>query len=174
MNRRHFLKQSAAAGLAVSLPDAFAQAAPASATGGGFSLVGFDEGAGRLLRLENFIGKVCLVSFFTSACNLCNRELKLMREFYVSNKKKDFMLLGVNMDENKADFESYMRLINLSIPKEQSFPILWRKGPEYVDTFGSIKQKPTHFALDKQHKLIVRREGTFMPDDWDALWTKIS
>lgn len=187
MNRRNFLKRSAAGaatGLAVAggmagyLPSAYAQ--PAQPAAGSpeanqkFSLVGFDDNENRIIRLENFAGKVCLISFFTSGCNLCNRDLKQMREFYVRNKKKDFMLLGVNMDESKTDFEDYKRLINLSVPKEQNFPVLWRKGQEHVDTFGTIKQKPTHFVLDKSHKLLFRREGSFLPDDWDTLWTKIS
>lgn len=137
------------------------------------SLTGYDSAADKLIRLEDFAGKVCLVSFFTSGCNLCNNDLKLMREFYLSNKSKAFMLLGVNLDALKTDFQDYMRLIGISVPKEQSFPILWRGGPETVDNFGPIGRKPTHFALTKDHKLSFKREGSFQPVDWDKLWTDI-
>ncbi len=174
MNRRKFLTQAAAGGLVLSSPFALAQpTSNAVDPNQKFSLTGFDDTSSRIIRLENFAGKVCLISFFTSGCNLCNHDLKLMREFYVGNKKKDFMLIGVNMDDNKNDFEDYKRLIALSIPKEQNFPILWRKGPEYVDNFGTIKTKPTHYVLDKNHKLMFRREGKFSPDDWNLVWEKL-
>ncbi|MBI3230668.1 MAG: TlpA family protein disulfide reductase [Burkholderiales bacterium] len=174
MKRREFLMQTAVGGLVMAAPMAMAQpSASAPDANQKFSLTGFDDTSSRIIRLENFLGKVCLISFFTSGCNLCNHDLKLMREFYVSNRKKDFVLIGVNMDESKADFEDYKRLVALSVPKEQNFPILWRKGPEYVDNFGIIKTKPTHFVLDKTQKLMFRREGTFGPDDWNLVWDKI-
>ncbi|WP_338848742.1 redoxin domain-containing protein [Massilia sp. W12] len=170
MKRRDFLQYAGAAAMLGTV------AAPvlAQPADNKFALVGFDESAQKLLRLENYLGKVCLISFFTSACNLCNHDLKLMREFYLSNKKKDFMLIGVNMDDSRNDFDSYRKLVELTIPKEQSFPLLWRKGTEYVDNFGPIKQKPTHFVLDKAHKLVFKREGTFQPDDWNRVWDKVN
>lgn len=174
MNRRDFLQH---AGWLAALT-ASAATSPAWAQGDAqkFTLVGFDESGQRLLRLENFLGKVCLISFFTSSCSLCNHDLKQMREFYLGSQKqkKDFMLIGVNLDENRADFDDYRKLVDLSVPKDQSFPMLWRKGSEYVDNFGPIKQKPTHFVLDKQHRLMFKREGSFMPDDWNRVWDKLN
>lgn len=174
MNRRKFLKQTAASSLVLSSPFALAQpSSSAPDANQKFSLTGFDDNAGGIIRLENFAGKICLISFFTSGCNLCNHDLKLMREFYVGNKKKGFVLLGVNIDDSKTDFDDYKRLVGLSVPKEQSFPIMWRKSPEYVDNFGPIKTKPTHFLLDRTHKLMFRREGSFKPDDWDLVWSRL-
>ncbi|TDK65570.1 TlpA family protein disulfide reductase [Sapientia aquatica] len=128
---------------------------------------------GKKIELTDFLGKTVLVSFFTAGCNLCSRDLKLMREFYVSNAKRNFVLLAVNIDPTKADFDQYSQLISLSIPKEQRFPMVWRNAPNHKDSFGIITRQPTHFVVSAKNEFIFKREGSFEPEDWDNLWTSL-
>lgn len=171
MDRRTFLQYAAASALTAAFPLAFAQQPPKAAIH--HTLTGIDSDA-KPVALDEFAGKVCLVSFFTAGCNLCTHDLRLMREFYMGNRKRNFVLLGVNMDEKKDDFMQYMKLISLSIPANQRFPIVWRNAPGHQDSFGTIARTPTHFVLDKAHKQVLRREGTFQPTDWDDLWTSLA
>lgn len=97
-----------------------------------------------------------------------------MREFYLDNKARDFILIGVSIDESKADFMEYVRLIKLAIPAEQLFPMIWRHATGHRDSFGTIKSFPPHVVLDKTRKIVLRREGPFQPTDWDDLWTSLS
>ncbi|MES2073205.1 MAG: redoxin domain-containing protein [Pseudomonadota bacterium] len=133
------------------------------------SLSGVDSN-GRKLALTDFPEQTVLVSFFTAGCNLCNHDLKLMREFYVRNAKRKFVLLAVSLDQNKADFDAYNQIVSVTVPKQQRFPILWRNAPGHKDSFGAIAKQPTHFVLDKKRHILLRREGTFQPNDWDMLW----
>lgn len=133
------------------------------------SLSGVDF-SGRKLALTDFPDQTVLVSFFTAGCNLCNHDLKLMREFYVRNVKRKFILLAVSLDQNKADFDAYNQIVSVTVPKQQRFPILWRNAPGHKDSFGPIAKQPTHFVLDKKRHILLRREGTFQPNDWDMLW----
>jgi thiol-disulfide isomerase/thioredoxin len=158
MQRREFLLF---ASLFALQPRAYAQAVP--------MLSGTDEN-GKRVRLEDFQGKALLISFFTSGCNLCLSELKLMREFNMDNRNKSFVMLGVSLDEQQSDYNEYVQLISLTVPTRQRFPLMWRKAPGHQDTFGAISQTPTHFVLDKTHKLVRTRQGTFQPEDWDDLW----
>lgn len=169
MNKRKFMQYVAASALGTAYLPSHAQTAQDHK----YSLVGTDVNA-KPVRLDDFAGKVCLVSFFTAGCNLCSHDLKLMREFYVGNKARNFVLLGVNIDSSKEDFTQYMHLISLSIPADQRFPIVWRNAPDHKDTFGPVIKKPTHFVLDKTHKLMLQREGAFQPSDWDELWSTLS
>jgi peroxiredoxin len=165
MNRRNFLQAAAATTFAAACHTSFA--APVKQ-----SMIGIDSD-GRPFDLSSFAGKVCLVSFFTAACNLCTHDLKLMREFYVGNKARNFSLIGVNIDAKKEDFVEYAHLIALTIPAEQRFPLLWRNAPEHADSFGPIKSQPTHFVLNKNGEQEFKREGSFQPADWDLVWTKL-
>lgn len=170
MDRRTFLQYTALAALSAAYPLAFSQQPSKPAIR--HTLSGADSDA-KPVTLDDFAGKACLVSFFTAGCNLCNNDLRLMREFYMGNKKRNFVLLGVNVDEKKEDFLQYMKLISLSVPADQRFPIVWRNAPGHEDTFGAILKKPTHFVLDKAHRQVLRREGPFQPTDWDDLWTSL-
>lgn len=177
MHKRTFLHAAAAATLTTLLPQmAWSQAAtlaaPAPLPGALRTLSGTDS-AGKPVMLTDFAGKVCLVSFFTAGCALCSHELRLMREFYMGNREKDFVLLGVNLDEKREDFMRYIELLNVSVPADQRFPIAWRFAPGHQDNFGPITRKPTHFVLDRKHRQVLRREGSFQPTDWDDLWTSL-
>jgi peroxiredoxin len=169
MNRRNFIRRalSAAAALPLASNRLLAQtAAPAAPAP---DLAGVDEN-GRPVKLADYAGKALLVSFFTSGCNLCVNDLKLMREFNRDNRAKSFVMLAVSLDEQQSDYMDYARLIALSVPAASRFPMLWRKAPGHHDTFGPIGTMPTHFVLDKNHQIAFTRKGSFKPDDWDQLW----
>ncbi len=163
MNRRTFiLRTLGAAALPLAPGRLLAQAAAPE-------LTGIDE-SGRPVKLADYNGKALLVSFFTSGCNLCLNDLKLMREFNRDNRAKGFVMLGISLDEQKGDYMDYAKLLALSVLAASRFPLLWRKAPGHHDTFGAIGSMPTHFALDKEHKIAFTRKGSFKPDDWDQLW----
>lgn len=134
-----------------------------------FTLHGTDV-YGKKLDLKDFAGLTVLVSFFTYDCDVCTDDLKLMREFYFNNRKKKFMLLGVNLDANKKDLDDYNELTTQAYSKDQRFPTVWRNAAGHQDNFGNISVKPTHFVLDGKGQLKFKREGKFQPDDWDNLW----
>ena len=169
MNKRQFIQAMTAAGLGIASSPLLAQATKEPQK---LSLQGTDVN-GKKLDLADLLGKTILVSFFTAGCSLCTRDLKLMREFYVGNSKKNFVLLAVNIDQDMKDFETYKQLINLAIPKEQRFPMVWRNAPGHKDNFGTITSQPTHFVINAKNQFVFKREGTFQPTDWDNLWESL-
>ena len=171
MDKRAFLRACTATTLVTAMqPLVHAQAPAATPPGPRHTLSGTNSD-GRPVALADYAGKVCLVSFFTAGCALCVNDLRLMREFYANNRQRDFVLLGVNMDDKSADFMQYIELLKVSVPAEQRFPIAWRNAAGHQDSFGAITRRPTHYVLNRQHQQVLRREGNFQPTDWDDLWT---
>jgi peroxiredoxin len=170
VDKRTFLQYLAATAISSGATPAMAEL---QKPGNKHTLAGVDA-SGKAVTLDAYANRVCLVSFFTAGCVLCTKDLKLMREFYHKNVSKKFALIGVNLDDTKEDFEQYIHLINLSIPADQRFPIIWRNAGGHQDSFGSIAKKPTHFVLDKEHRQVLHREGAFLPGDWDDLWTLLN
>lgn len=169
MNKREFIQAAVAATLSLAAPALLAQGKELQK----LTLQGIDAN-GKKLELTDFLGKTVLVSFFTAGCSLCSRDLKLMREFYVGNVKRNFVLLAINIDKEKKDFDDYNKFIALAIPKEQRLPTVWRNAPEHKDSFGVITREPTHFVINPKNQLVFKREGSFQPGDWDTLWESLS
>lgn len=136
-------------------------------------LIGSDSNGGKF-DLKNYAGKTVLVSFYGAACTVCERDLKLMREFYRDNAAKKFVLVGVNIDKTKSDFETYAKIVALSTPKNQQFPLLWRGNLSSLEGFGMITTGPVHFVINSKGDLLLRRDGTFKGEDWDNLWESLS
>ncbi|MFL6658815.1 MAG: peroxiredoxin family protein [Massilia sp.] len=182
MKRRDFLTTAGAGAAGLLLPaTVFAQKKPAAAASaaasaaaptGPYVLKGVDV-AGKPINLQDYLGKACLVSFFTAECIPCTNDLRLMREFYGANKSRNYVNIGVNLDVDKNELVQYIDLLKVTIPVAQHFPIAWRNAKGHTDNFGAITSQPTHFLLDKEHKLVVRRNGIFKASDWDDLWTNL-
>jgi peroxiredoxin len=172
MKRRDFLHGFCAGAAGLLLPGtvlAQKKAAPALAP---YTLKGVDV-RGKPINLQDYKGKACLVSFFTAECIPCTNDLRLMREFYGANKARNYVNIGVNMDVDRQSLADYVDLVRQTIPAAQHFPIAWRNAKGHADNFGVLSSQPTHFVLDKEHKLVMRRNGIFKPSDWDDLWSNL-
>ena len=180
MNRRQLYLSAAALSLAVALPTwAQAPAAPAkkpvaaaAAVVAPYAIKGVDV-YGKAINLKDHAGKVVLVSFFTVDCIKCINDLRLMREFYGDNKKRGYVNIAINMDSDREALFEYMELLRKTMPADRVFPIAWRDAKGHTDNFGAMKSMPTHFLLNREHKLVMRRDGVFKADDWDELWTSL-
>jgi alkyl hydroperoxide reductase subunit AhpC len=133
------------------------------------ALIGTDY-LGRKIDLRDYAGKTILVSFYSGGCTVCARDLKLMREFFRDNSAKNFILIAINIDKTKADFEMYTKIVAASVPKNQQFPLIWRGSAETLEGFGSISSDPSHFVITANGQISLKREGTFKSEDWDNLW----
>ena len=166
LSRRHAL--ASAAVLALHLGSAGAQAsAPRKHV-----LAGVDH-AGRPVRLEDFAGKVVMVSFVTGDCAVCTSELRLIREFFGANQSRGFVQLVVTLDRRQPDYQALAEYMRTGVPPGQRFPVLWRNDPAHRDSFGDLARTPTHVMLDRQGAEVRRRPGGMQPADWDELWTLI-
>lgn len=172
VKRRDFLYSVSAGAAGLVLPATVFAEKKAAAPSAPYVLKGTDV-SGKAINLQDYLGKACLVSFFTAECIPCTNDLRLMREFYGANKTRNYVNIGVNMDVKKEMLAEYVDLIKATIPVAQHFPIAWRNAKGHIDSFGAIKSQPTHFVLDKEHKLVLRRNGIFKASDWDDLWTNL-
>lgn len=135
-------------------------------------LVGTDY-RGKKIDLRDYAGKTILVSFYSAGCSVCARDLKLMREFYRDNNAKNFVLIGVNTDKTKANFDLYTQILAASIPKNQQFSLIWRGNADALTGFGQMNVDPSHYLISPQGQIILKREGTFKAEDWDNLWESL-
>jgi cytochrome c biogenesis protein CcmG/thiol:disulfide interchange protein DsbE len=134
-----------------------AEQAAASPTGNSGMAVGqqapdveFDalKGSGTI-KLGELRGKVVLLDFWASWCAPCQEELPLLDDMSTRLKSKGIEIVGLSIDENKADAEHFLT-------RKSSWALTLGHDPEQkvADEFKPPKM-PTSYVIDR--KGIVRQ-----------------
>jgi cytochrome c biogenesis protein CcmG/thiol:disulfide interchange protein DsbE len=101
------------------------------------------------IKLSTLHGKVVLLDFWASWCAPCQEELPMLDDMAVRLKDKGIEIVGVSIDENKADAEHFLT-------KKSSWSLTLGHDPEQklADQFKPPKM-PTSYVIDR--KGVVRQ-----------------
>jgi len=106
------------------------------------------KGSGTI-KLSELRGKVVLLDFWASWCAPCQEELPLLDDMSTRVKSKGIEIVGLSIDENKADAEHFLT-------RKSSWALTLGHDPEQkvADEFKPPKM-PTSYVIDR--KGIVRQ-----------------
>ena len=71
---------------------------------------------GRNLRLSELRGEVVLINFWATWCGPCRQEMPELDRLYTQFREAGFTLLGVNVDDNRANAEAMMKKLGVRFP----------------------------------------------------------
>ena len=94
---------------------------------------------GKNLRLNDFRGKVVMVNFWATWCAPCRKELPYLDALYKKYKKKGFVLLGVNVDNDLQVAKKMASEFKIS------FPVLYDNAQK-VRLHSAAIEDPAHAA----------------------------
>lgn len=109
--------------------------------------------AGRELSLEDFRGKVVLVSFWATWCVPCQYELPELQKLYHRLKPKGLEVLAVNMDDagDFSDLQKWFKERELTLP-------LFLHTPGIERSYRLVSL-PLLVLIDREGRLRLRRSG---------------
>lgn len=108
---------------------------------------------GEELSLDKFKGKIVVLDFWASWCGPCRADMPAVKRLWKKYQNENFVLIGINLDENRKAFEQYI--------KEEG--VDW---PQFYDGKGwsnriaqlySVSSIPMTFLIDRQG--IIRATG---------------
>jgi cytochrome c biogenesis protein CcmG/thiol:disulfide interchange protein DsbE len=106
------------------------------------------QGTGNM-SLSSLRGKVVLLDFWASWCAPCQEELPLLDDMAVRLKGKDIEIVGLSIDESRADAEQFLA-------RKSAWSLTLGQDPEQktADQFKPPKM-PTSYVIDR--KGVVRQ-----------------
>jgi thiol-disulfide isomerase/thioredoxin len=134
------------------------QAAPA------FSLPSLQQD--KQVALQQFAGKVVYVDFWASWCAPCRVSFPQLNKLHEKLKAKGFEVVAINLDEDKASAEQFLKDIPVG------FSVLRDSTGEWADKFV-VESMPTSFIVDKKGVVQHIHHG-FTNDDVADLEKKIT
>jgi cytochrome c biogenesis protein CcmG, thiol:disulfide interchange protein DsbE len=88
-------------------------------------------------------GKVTLVDFWATWCPPCKESFPKYEELYVKYKSHGFELIAVNIDDEKAGINGFVKNAGAK------FPVGWDKGHVLADCWKPAGM-PTAYIIDKK------------------------
>jgi thiol-disulfide isomerase/thioredoxin len=110
--------------------------------------------------LSSFKGKVVFLSFWATWCGPCKEELPSMQALYSKLASKGFVVLAVDIGEEKEKVSRFVREHGLT------FPVLL-DGDIAVGSAYGASSIPTNYLLDRAGRIIARVIG-FDGKDWTS------
>lgn len=122
--------------------------APAAAVAGG---------AGQLLDLAAFRGRVVYLDFWASWCAPCRQSFPWMNRLQHELGADGLVVVAVNVDRQRGDAEGFLR------EHPAQFRVVFDPEGVLAEKFG-VRGMPTSFLIDRSGRVESRHEGFFLRD----------
>jgi peroxiredoxin len=112
--------------------------------------------AGKKISLKNFRGKLVFLNFWASWCLPCREEMPAMERLYQEFKNKDFVILAVNVKDQRKDAFAFIKELKLT------YPVLLDPDGEVGLLYGAWGI-PTTYLIGRKGEGLARVWG---PAEW--------
>ena len=104
------------------------------------------------VRLSEHLGEVVLINFWATWCGPCRQEMPLLDELYAKYQRAGLVLLGINLDEDRAD------AIEMAQTLRVTYPILFDERKDVSRSY-QLGTMPLTVLIDREGVVRYVSEG---------------
>jgi peroxiredoxin len=112
--------------------------------------------AGNLVHLSDYRGRNVVVNMWATWCPPCRAEMPDLVAFYRAHQSKDWTLVAINIQDDAAKAQSYVR------EQGMFFPVLFDPEGEALDIF-TVDGLPSTFVVDRTGVIKFAWTGQMTP-----------
>ena len=105
-------------------------------------------------KSEELKNKILVFDFWASWCAPCKKAFPALCEIQNEYLNKDVVVVGVNVDKNKALMEKFLK------KNSYNFKIIYDVDKKLISKLN-VKTLPTTFIVDKKFRIIAEKQGYF-------------
>jgi peroxiredoxin len=109
---------------------------------------------GRKVDFETFRGKPLLVTFWSTTCSTCIKEMPHLVELYNELNKEGFEIIAIAMPYDPPNM-----VVELSEKKGITYPIALDIEGLAMKAFGDVSLTPTSFLIDSLGNIVEQKTG---------------
>lgn len=98
-------------------------------------------------------GRPVLLYFWASWCPTCYKEMPMMQKTYNKYKDKGFVILAINIREERANAEKFYKRHGFDFPSGSI-------NAAYLANYPGIRATPTWFLIDRAGVISAKSIGT--------------
>jgi len=118
--------------------------------------------SGDTVSLGQLKGKVVMLNFWASWCGPCRQEMPLLDQMHKRYSALGFTLVGVNVDADSKDAESWLSKTPVS------FPVLFDRESK-VSAMYDVKAMPSTVFIDRKGNVRYLHRGYKAGDEGEYL-----
>jgi peroxiredoxin len=108
--------------------------------------------SGTNLRLQEQRGRVVMINFWATWCGPCRQEMPHLNRLYDKYKSAGFVILGVNVDEDKKNAAELAQKLGVK------FPVLW-DAEKSVSRLYDLSTMPSTVLVDRNGNVRYVHKG---------------
>jgi thiol-disulfide isomerase/thioredoxin len=117
--------------------------------------------SGKIVRLEDFKGKVVLLNFWATWCAPCRAEIPELVKWQTEYQNQGLQIIGITYPPtNRTETRNFVRQNKIN------YPILLG-SKKTKELFDSTETMPYSVVIDKNGNVTARIEGIIYADEFD-------